>query len=53
MDLEEASSYTNLSKSQIYKLTMGHKIQFFKPEGKKIYFEKKSLDEWLMRNPQC
>lgn len=51
-DLNEASIYTKLSKSQIYKLTMLHKIPHYKPEGKKIYFDKKSLDEWLLRNPQ-
>jgi len=52
LDFNEGCFFTSLSKSQMYKLTMQRKIPFFRPEGKKIYFEKARLIEWLLRNPQ-
>lgn len=48
MKMGEASEYTGLSKSQLYKLTMSNKINFSKPGGKVIFIEKKELDNYLL-----
>ncbi len=48
---DEASNYLGISKSYLYKLTSGGKIPYYKPFGKKIYFDKAKLDEWVYRNP--
>ncbi len=50
LTLEEASAYTGISKSYIYKLTSGGAIPHYKPEGKTIYFDRLELDGWLKRN---
>ena len=46
--IEEASEYSGLSKSSLYKLTSSNTIAFYKPNGKKIYFLKKDLDKYLL-----
>jgi excisionase family DNA binding protein len=46
----EASQYTGISKSYLYKLTSARKISHSKPSGKLIFFEKEELDKWLMSN---
>lgn len=51
MTISEASSYLNLSKSYLYKMTSAGKIPFFKPSGKKLFFTKSQLDNWIQRNP--
>lgn len=50
LTLEEASHYSGISKSYLYKLTSGGAISHYKPEGKKIYFDRIELDAWLKRN---
>jgi len=47
----DAAEYLGISKSYLYKLTSGNKIPFYKPFGKKIYFDKVMLDEWVCQNP--
>ena len=51
LTLKEAAKFLNLSQSHIYKLTSERKIPHFKPSGKKIYFDKSELVQWLKRNP--
>lgn len=46
--LEEACSYLKISKPTIYKLTSKKEITYYTPGGKKIYFEKKDLDTWIL-----
>ena len=48
--LMEAAEYTQLSKSYLYKLTHSNKIPFAKPSGKKLYFLKSELNQWMMQN---
>lgn len=48
MSLEEASEYTGISRSYLYKLTSKGEIPFSKPRGKMIYFSKEKLDDWLL-----
>ena len=51
LTLQEAAKFLNLSQSHLYKLTSEHKIPHFKPSGKKIYFDKSELIQWLKRKP--
>lgn len=48
-NLNEASEYVSLSKSAIYKKTSERNIPHFK-KGKKLYFKRSELDEWLTEN---
>ena len=50
LTLQEACNYLDLSSSTLYKLTSKNKIPHFKPNGKKIYFRKSDLNDWLFRN---
>lgn len=50
LTFKEASEYTGISKSYLYKLTSAKKIPHYKPIGKLIYFEKDELDSWLLQN---
>lgn len=46
----EAAAYLGISKSYLYKLTMGKQIPFYKPTGKLCYFERGELNKWLLQN---
>jgi len=48
---KEAAHYLDISKSYLYKLTSQGRIPHFKPQGKKVYFKKADLDEWILSNP--
>ena len=48
--IEEAAEYLQVSLSAIYKLTSNNEIAYFKPGGKKIYFKKENLKEWIERS---
>ena len=50
LDFNETASYINQSRSYLYKLTSQGLIPFYKPNGKKIYFKRSELDEWMLRN---
>ncbi|MCU0238543.1 MAG: helix-turn-helix domain-containing protein [Pyrinomonadaceae bacterium] len=52
LNLEEASSYLDISSSHLYKLTSQKKIPHFCPQGKKLYFRREELNEWLLSNRQ-
>jgi excisionase family DNA binding protein len=49
-DLDSAAKYLEISKSHLYQLTSKNLIAHYKPAGKKIYFDKSDLDEYLRRN---
>jgi excisionase family DNA binding protein len=49
-DLAAGAQYINVSKSHLYQLTSKGLIAHYKPAGKKIYFDKADLDEYLRRN---
>lgn len=46
--LEQACDYLQLSKPSLYKLTSKKEITYYTPGGKKIYFQKKDLDAWVL-----
>ena len=50
LTFEEASEYTGISRSYLYKLTASKDIPHSKPNGKMLFFEKKKLNEWLLQN---
>lgn len=50
LNFEEVAAYTGLSKSYLYKLTCSGGIPCYKPQGKRIYFNKQEIDQWLMQN---
>lgn len=50
LTFDEASDYTGISRSYLYKLTSSGKIPHSKPNGKMLFFEKKKLIEWLLQN---
>lgn len=50
LTFDEASDYTGLSKSHLYRLTSTGGIPFYKPKGKIIYFDRKELDNWMLQN---
>ncbi len=50
LSLSEASEFLKLSKSCVYKLTSAKKIPHFVPGGKRIYFKKSDLEDWLLKN---
>ncbi len=47
MTVEETAEYLEISKSAVYKLTSKRKIPFYNPGGKKIYFKKIEVDDWI------
>ncbi|WP_282036191.1 helix-turn-helix domain-containing protein [Saccharicrinis aurantiacus] len=52
LNLNEAALFLDLSKSHLYKLTSQKRIPHFCPEGKKIYFLRDDMQNWLLRNRQ-
>ena len=51
-NLDELHKYTGLSKSYLYKLTSNGGIPCYTPKGKKLYFKRSEIDNWLLRNPK-
>ncbi len=52
LNFNEAITYLDISASHMYKLTSQKLIPHFCPQGKKLYFNRIELDEWLQRNRQ-
>lgn len=50
LTFNEACMYLELSQSHLYKLTSAGNIPHYKPNGKKLYFNRAELDQWLLRN---
>ncbi len=50
LTFEETCDYTGISRSNLYKLTASGNIPHSKPNGKMIFFEKRKLNNWLLRN---
>lgn len=47
MDARSAATYLDIKRGLLYKLTSQHRIPFYRPVGKKIFFRKSELDQWL------
>lgn len=50
LDVTQLAEYLNKKKSQIYKMTHKRVINYYKPGGKKIYFKKSDIDNWIEQN---
>lgn len=50
LNFSEACKYLDVSESHLYKLTSTKQIPHFCPQGKKLYFKRTELDDWLQRN---
>ncbi len=50
LSLNEAAEFLKLSKSFMYKMTSQKLIVHFIPGGKRIYFKKSDLENWLLKN---
>lgn len=50
LSMKEASIYLGVSISDLYKKTSKGEITFYKPNGKRIYFRKADLVEWMLQN---
>ena len=50
LTLEEAAIYLGQSKSSLYKLTSKKEIPHYIPGGKKIYFKKHEIDDWILKS---
>jgi len=50
LNFQEAATYLDLSSSYLYKLTCKGEIAFYKPQGKKIWFRREELEQWLLRH---
>ena len=49
LNFKEACMYLDLSTSCLYKLTSTAHIPHYCPNGKKLYFKRTELDEWVLQ----
>ena len=49
LTVEDVINYTGFSQKQIYKLTSTRTIPHYKPSGRKLFFKKDEIDEWITR----
>lgn len=49
-NFNDACIFLDYSKSYLYKLTHSRQIRHYKPNGKKLYFKRSDLEDWLLRN---
>jgi len=52
LNFSETCKYLGLSKSHLYKLTSSKSIPHFCPQGKRLYFKRTDMGDWLLRNRQ-
>jgi len=50
LNFDEAVELTGFSKSYLYKLTSQSQIPYYRPSGKRIYFDREELEVWLLSN---
>lgn len=53
LNFNEAAIYLEVSHSHLYKLTSTGTIPAYKPNGKKLYFNREELNKWLLSNRQA
>ena len=47
LTVDEVINYTGFSQKQIYKLTSTRAIPHYKPSGRKLFYKKDEIDEWI------
>lgn len=50
LSFNEACEFLGYKKSYVYKLTASGILPFSKPNGKKIYFDREKLEQWMLSN---
>ena len=50
LTFEETCDFMGISRSYLYKLTSAVEIPHSKPNGKLLFFEKRKIVDWLLRN---
>lgn len=50
LTVREAAKYLQISASRIYKMTSNKEIPHYSPGGKKIYFLKNELNDWVLES---
>jgi excisionase family DNA binding protein len=53
LSFDEACTFLQLSASSLYKMTSQHRIPFYRPNGKRIYFKRAELEQWLQMNKRA
>ena len=48
LNIKSLSTYLGVSTSTIYKWTSNKEIPHFKPTGKRIFFNKEEIDQWIL-----
>ncbi|MCD9854530.1 helix-turn-helix domain-containing protein [Epilithonimonas sp. JDS] len=49
-NVKDFSFYSGFKESHIYKLTSQGEIEFSKPNGKMVFFDKEIIDKYLLQN---
>ena len=47
LTVDDLMDYTTFSQKQIYKLTSTRAIPHYKPSGRKLFFKKDEIDDWI------
>ena len=50
LNLQEACTYLGVSSSHMYKLTSTNQIPCYKPNGKRLFFNREELEQWMLQN---
>ena len=50
LTLSETAKFLDISKSHLYRLVCYKKIPHYKPQGKRLYFDRAELVAWVKRN---
>ena len=50
LTLKEAAEFLDFSRSYLFRLTSQGRVPCYKPEGKRVYFDRAELVNWLKRN---
>lgn len=50
LSFTEGCNYLGYKKSYVYKLTSSGVLPYSKPNGKRIYFDRILLEEWMLSN---
>lgn len=48
LTVDDLSKYLGLQPSYIRKMTHNREIPHYKPNGKKLYFHREEIDEWIL-----
>lgn len=50
LSIKEASIYLDIDEQTLYNLNCKKKIPHYKPNGKKVYYKRDELDDWVFKN---